>query len=60
MQLSVARLEALFVLNQAALRGGALTVPGPRPGMQWNLEVALLEIAAVSGVDNLRVQFVLG
>ncbi len=39
-------------LNQAALRGGALTVPGPHPGTQWNLEVALIEIRAVAGVDN--------
>lgn len=39
-------------LNQAALRGGALTVPGPHPGTQWNLDVSHLEITAAEGADN--------
>lgn len=39
-------------LNQAALRAGALTVAGPHPGTQWNLEVSHLEITAEEGADN--------
>lgn len=39
-------------INQAALGTGALTIYGPHPGTQWNLDVSLLEMAAVEGADN--------